>query len=523
MPKKAHRQHRERKESGRSDRAAQYVRMSTEHQKYSTANQEEAIARYAETRGLVICRTYSDDGKSGLRLDGRDALQRLIEHVQSGQADFEAILVYDISRWGRFQDADESAYLEFICKSAGIAVHYCAEQFDNDGSISATLLKSVKRVMAGEYSRELSAKVFAGQCRLIRLGFRQGGPPGYGLRRQLVDEHRSPKTLLRSGERKSLQTDRVILVPGPPHEVDTVRRIYHLFVSQGHSESRIAAMLNVEGIANERGLPWSRTGIQQVLTNEKYVGNNVYNRVSFKLKQKRVANPPNMWVRTAGAFEAIVDEESFRAAREIIEDRSRHFTDEELLTHLKGVLAKRGALSSLIIDETDHKASSAVYRVRFGSLVRAYRLVGYVPARDYTYIETNRALRTVYADVVADTITQIEGVGGTVQQDAQTDLLSINGEFTASVVIVRAQTTPGGALRWKVRFDAGLSPDITVAVRMDASNEAIRDYYLLPRIDFQAAMLRIAEDNGVFLDSYRFDSLDSLSQLSSRTALQEAA
>lgn len=497
--------------------------MSTEHQKYSTANQEEAIAHYAATRGLTICRTYSDDGKSGLRLDGRDALQRLIDDVQSGRADFGAILVYDISRWGRFQDADESAHLEFICKSAGIAVHYCAEQFDNDGSISATLLKSVKRVMAGEYSRELSAKVFAGQCRLIRLGFRQGGPPGYGLRRQLVDEHRSPKTLLKSGERKSLQTDRVVLVPGPSHEIDTVRRIYRLFVSQGRSESQIAALLNSEGMANERGLPWSRAGIHQVLTNEKYVGNNVYNRISFKLKQRRVANPPDMWVRAPGAFEAIVDEASFRAARQIIEERSRHFTDEELLTHLKRLLEERGALSGLIIDETDHMASSTIYRARFGSLVRAYKLVGYVPARDYTYIETNRALRTVYSDVVAATIANIEDVGGAVQQDAETDLLTINGEFTASIVIVRAQTTPGGALRWKVRFDVGLSPDITVAVRMNASNQAILDYYLLPRIDFQAAMLRIAEDNGVFLDAYRFDSLDTLSQLSSRTAVQEAA
>lgn len=497
--------------------------MSTEHQKYSTTNQEEAIARYAATRGLTICRTYSDDGKSGLRLDGRDALLHLIDDVQSGQADFGTILVYDVSRWGRFQDADESAYYEFICKSAGIAVHYCAEQFDNDGSISATLLKSVKRVMAGEYSRELSAKVFAGQCRLIRLGFRQGGPPGYGLRRQLIDEHRSPKTLLRFGERKSLQTDRVVLVPGPAYEIETVRRIYHLFVSRGRNETQIAATLNNEGVVNERGLPWSRAGIHQVLTNEKYVGHNVYNRVSFKLKQQRVANPPDMWVRAPGAFEAIVDEASFRAARQIIEDRSRHFTDEELLTRLKRLLEERGALSSLIIDETDHVASSAIYRLRFGSLVRAYRLVGYVPARDYSYIETNRALRTVYADVVTDTVAKIEGVGATVHQDAETDLLTINDEFTASVVIVRAQTTPGGALRWKVRFDVGLSPDITVAVRMNASNEAILDYYLLPRIDFQTAMLRIAEDNGVVLDSYRFDSLDSLSQLSSRTVLQEAA
>jgi hypothetical protein len=66
-----------------------------------------------------------------------------------------------------------------------IRVHYCGEQFDNDGSIGSILLKNVKRVMAGEYSRELSVKVFAGQCRLIEHGFRQGGPAGFGLRRIL--------------------------------------------------------------------------------------------------------------------------------------------------------------------------------------------------------------------------------------------------------------------------------------------------------------------------------------------------
>lgn len=507
----------------RSERAAQYVRMSTEHQKYSTSNQEEAIARYAAARGLTICRTYSDDGKSGLRLDGREALRLLIEDVQSGRADYGAILVYDVSRWGRFQDADESAHYEFLCRNAGIAVHYCAEQFDNDGSISATLLKSVKRVMAGEYSRELSAKVFAGQCRLIRLGFRQGGPPGYGLRRQLIDEHRNPKALLSRGERKSLQTDRVILVPGQLHQIETVRRIYRLFVSQQSKEAQIAEILNNEGIANEHGLPWSRAGIHQILTNEKYIGNNVYNRVSFKLRQKRVVNSPDMWVRMPGAFEAIVDQVTFRAAQQIIEERSRHLTDEELLIGLRSLFKDRGTLSGLIIDEKEELASSTVYRQRFGSLLRAYRLVGYTPAHDYSYIEINRALRTVYADVITETIENIENVGGVIQRDADTDLLTINREFTVSLVVVRAQMTPGGALRWKVRFDAGLSPDITLAIRMNASNEAILDYYLLPRIDFQAAMLKIAEDNGVFLDGYRFDTLDSLSHLCSRTVLQEVA
>ena len=168
----------------------EYVRMSTEHQKYSTENQAEAIRQYAEQRGFEIVRTYADEGKSGLRLDGRDALKRLIDDVQAAKADFTTILVYDVSRWGRFQDADESAYYEYICKRAGISVQYCAEQFENDGSPVSTIVKGVKRAMAGEYSRELSVKVFAGQCRLIELGFRQGGPPGYGLRRSLIDQGR---------------------------------------------------------------------------------------------------------------------------------------------------------------------------------------------------------------------------------------------------------------------------------------------------------------------------------------------
>ena len=160
--------------------------MSTEHQKYSTENQGDIILKYAAQRGMTIVRTYADHGKSGLRLDGRDALKRLIDDVRSGTVDFSTILVYDVSRWGRFQDADESAYYEFICKEAGITVQYCAEQFENDGSLSATIIKSMKRAMAGEYSRELSAKVFVGQCRLIGLGFRQGGMAGYGLRRKRV-------------------------------------------------------------------------------------------------------------------------------------------------------------------------------------------------------------------------------------------------------------------------------------------------------------------------------------------------
>jgi DNA invertase Pin-like site-specific DNA recombinase len=72
---------------------------------------------------MVLVRTYADAGKSGLRIDGRDALKQLIHDVENGGVDFAVILVYDVNRWGRFQDADESAYYEYICRRAKIEVH----------------------------------------------------------------------------------------------------------------------------------------------------------------------------------------------------------------------------------------------------------------------------------------------------------------------------------------------------------------------------------------------------------------
>src|SRR5712692_3192207 len=258
-------------------RAAEYVRMSTEHQQFSTENQGDKIREYAAQRGIEIVRTYADEGKSGLRIDGRAALQRLIHDVETGAADFKIILVYDVSRWGRFQDADESAYYEYICRRAGIQVAYCAEQFENDGSPVSTIVKGVKRAMAGEYSRELSAKVFAGQCRLIELGYRQGGPAGYGLRRVLVDQHGSIKAELAKGEHKSLQTDRVILVPGPENEIQMVNQIYRWFIDEGRTESEIAGRLNGMNVRTDLERAWTRATVREVLTNQKYIGNNIYN------------------------------------------------------------------------------------------------------------------------------------------------------------------------------------------------------------------------------------------------------
>lgn len=251
-------------------------------------------------------------------------------------------------------------------------MQYCAEQFENDGSPVSTIVNGVKRAMTGEYSRELSAKVFAGQCRLIEIGYRQGGPAGYGLRRMLVDQNGVHKGELVRGEHKSIQTDRVILTPGAPVEIVTVQWMYRAFVEEGKLEQEISDLLNSREVLTDDGGQWIRGRVHQVLTNPKYVGDNVWNRVSFKLKKVRVRNDPDMWVRANGVFEPIVDRHLFDAAQAIIQSRSRRISESEMLDRLRILYQARGFLSGLIIDEADGLPSSSTYRARFGSLVRAY-------------------------------------------------------------------------------------------------------------------------------------------------------
>ena len=184
-------------------RAAQYVRMSSDPQKYSIEIQAAAIAAYAARRSIEIVCTYSDPGRSGLRIKGRGGLQQLIYDVENGRADFDCILVFDVSRWGRFQDVDESAYYEFICKRAGFPVHYCSEEFENDGSFTSAVLKNLTRLKAAGFSKDLSKTVFLGQCNIVKKGYWRGGPAAYGLRRMLVGENGSQRASFNSASART--------------------------------------------------------------------------------------------------------------------------------------------------------------------------------------------------------------------------------------------------------------------------------------------------------------------------------
>ena len=372
--------------------AAQYLRMSTEHQQYSLANQAAAISQYAKQNGFVVIRTYTDPGRSGLRIRNRPGLTALLQDVVGGRAEYRAILVYDVSRWGRFQDTDEAAHYEFLCKNSGIPVHYCAEQFTNDMALPNMILKFLKRTMAAEYSRELSVRTYGGLRRIAELGFRLGSTPGYGFRRMLFSAEGKPKQILNDGEEKGVRTDRVKLVLGPPNEVRVVRLIYRLLLKEGLRPADIVRELCRRGITFHGG-PWSFHAVKHVLTHPKYCGIQVWGQRETKLKTppKRVAK--ERWIIGATRGPHIVDEQTFARAQQVYLDRTDQKTNEQLLAALRTLWRTNGYLTEHMVEDSRLTPAVGTYRRRFGRLSRAFQLIGYRQSKPRIYREQTKSMR----------------------------------------------------------------------------------------------------------------------------------
>ena len=503
-------------------KGAMYIRMSTELQVESPENQGRAIRAYAAEYDIEIVKTYADLGVSGINTEKREQFQALLDDVEQGRNAYNIVLYLDESRWGRFVDSREADYHRMRLERKNVVCQSCEKPLTLTSNIADRIMTLLRDESASDYCRQLSQKVWAGQCNLVAKGFRQGGVAGFGLRRMLLDEAGNPKQELTMGQRKSLLTERVILIPGPDAERQTVRWVYDQFIV-GKSETEIADQLNEQGVKNHFGRQWSLGTVRELLTNEKYVGNNLFNRTSGKMKSRAKPNPESEWVRREHAFEPIVDMERFCTVQDIYRERNKKTTNEELLQGLRDLYASQGRLSALIIDEADFLPPSSLFRTRFGGLLRAYRMIGYTPERDYQYIAINQRLRSLHAEIVADVIQNIENLcGRRIPIDSESSLLELNHNLLISIVISRCFTTPAGTRRWKIRFDTGLHPDITVAVRMDTRNEAIKDYYLLPALEFSHELIKLSEDNVGLLDSFRTDTLDYLLNLSVNISLDKA-
>lgn len=358
-------------------RAAQYLRMSSENQRYSTENQRNAIAEYAQQHGYEVVATYIDAGKSGLSLKGREALRQLLSDALGSKGLFDAILVLDVSRWGRFQNPDQAAHYEFLCRQAGIRVVYCAEPFGEDVAPVTTIVKHLKRVMAGEYSRELSGKLARAKRQQAELGFRQGSRVLYGFRRVLVDAARNPKQLLKDGERKALSNDKVVVVPGPPEELEVIRRIFRMYVQDGLSITRIARCLAEDGVKGYGDNVLTPAIVRRILSNELCIGRMTYNRTVHRLQNPAVKNPESAWTRFV-AFEPVIPLEQYAKVQERLA-RHRLWDKEEIKAALQRLLAREGYLKQKLIEHAKDAPSAETVVAHFGSLYAAYEEVGYRP------------------------------------------------------------------------------------------------------------------------------------------------
>jgi len=345
-------------------------------------------------------------------------------------------------------------------------------------------MKALKRTMAGEYSRELGVKVLAGQRRLACLGFKQGGRPGYGLRRLLVSPDRLPKQQLADGERKSLATDRVILVPGPATEVKAVRDIYQMLVRDGLSVYTIARELNRQGIKYTDNSDWDYQAVYGVLTQPKYAGYHVYGRTSGRLYTPTVKLPPSEWIVRPYAFEPVIDYATFAQAQLVLHRRTINQSDDQLLASLRALLAREGRLSLHLIKNSPEMPSPSTYRHRFGSLRRAYELIGYGHPDQFGPIDLRRRTQALLEELIAQIVAMLPRDASVARRGGRwRSRLRLKGGLMVSVLIARSVHVWKQTVRWQidpVRHERGL---VTLVARLDGANREFLDFHLFPGMD----------------------------------------
>lgn len=300
-------------------KAVAYYRHSAEDKQENSIPIQRLLTRkFAAQHNLTIIHEEVDEGKSGLQAD-RDGFQNLLHNwvLNPHALLFEYVLVYDVSRWGRFQDQDEAGHYEFLCRQAGRKLIYVNQGFPRHADhLVGSLRTALERYMAAEYSRQLSDKVFRGAVEVTRQGYSAGGPPPYGLARLLLNSQRQPIRLLLPGEHKQIANERVTFTPSLDNASNTVKKIFFWFVEEKLSPERICQKLNDATVPPPHSSTWNAVKITRVLTNQAYTGTLIYHKTSNKLRQGHKKNPPHQWIVVKNAFPALIGQQIFHRAQQ---------------------------------------------------------------------------------------------------------------------------------------------------------------------------------------------------------------
>ena len=200
---------------------------------------------------------------------------------------------------------------------------FCVDSTAND-------ITPFRAIMNDMYAKDISKKIKSVKRDKQRKGQFIGGKPVYGYK-------------MHPTEKNKIVIDEEV--------APIVRRVFALALS-GMSCRNIAVLLNQEGIptpATYANLPvarpgpytglWSSERISDMLQNETYIGNMVQGRsvkISYKSKKCLKQGPAN-WVIVEGTHEPLVDAETFRKVRMLVNSR-KHTRSRTYDFLLKGLI-----------------------------------------------------------------------------------------------------------------------------------------------------------------------------------------
>ncbi len=429
-------------------RVALYLRRSTNEdlQPDSLSAQEEILTTYANEHGWEIGPIYRDSA-SGRSVTGRTDFAKLVRDASVG-ADFEVVLVRDVSRWGRFLNIDEGAYWEFFFLIHGVRIHYVQETFRDDRTPYANLMKSLKRVIAAEFSRDKSRMIQYGCYRAVKAGFRLGGDPPYGMVRVLVDAAGDHMQTLVRGQRKALVGQHIKLAPGAANHVRVVRRIFRLHTRENQSPAAIAKILNEDGVPPPHtAAKWRSTTVAKMLRNPAYAG---FACGRFVASQNF---PQQLDLMVEKAWKPIVDRATWGAAQETFEFRRWRRSPDGLALQLRELFEKWGVIAP------------------------AYQLGESGPTegtyRKYFDDGDNGAILHAYADRIRESWQGIHSkmVDAGMAVVADGDVLVIGGTLRVGYAAAFPRAHHLGRVHWRFNISDEGARDITIGIAMSPEGE----------------------------------------------------
>ncbi len=300
-------------------KAVAYYRHSAEDkQENSVEIQREQVEKFAEREKVQIVEHFQDEGISGLtahRPGFQEMFSKWVTNPDAPHIDY--ILVYDASRFGRFQEMAEVWKWLGLCNQSDIKLATVTRGLPKrETSVIDSFILTLDFSMSGEFSKILSDKVIYGCIKVSEQGFSAGGMAPYGYARILLNEQHERIGILQQGDHKIISNQRVKFEPASDGTADVVKRVFHEFVELDLFPADIAERLNQSGFLTATGKQWNSSGVIRVLTNETYMGTRVYNKTWHRLKQKQHSNPQSEWVRCLDAHEAIIDVDRFQKAQE---------------------------------------------------------------------------------------------------------------------------------------------------------------------------------------------------------------